>query len=155
MMNLETVKNNINRGRLSFDEINWMLKTIDFLEEENGNMAEKHADKDLAIRDLMQMNLQQKQRIAELEAIKEMYLNANNALLDEIELYKLQETKLLAQVKMMKNNSRLNSFYQMSEENLKMAQELERLREIERKYNNMSTSIFELQIKYTALKVGQ
>jgi hypothetical protein len=135
-MNIETVISNFNRGRMYLNEIQWLIDTVEQLEEENGTMAEKHAEKDLAIRDLMQMNLQQKERIAQLENVKEMYLKANFVLLDqndrlmkEVELYKLQETKLIAQLKMMKNNSRLNSFYKMSEENLRLAEENARLKD--------------------------
>lgn len=114
-MNLETVISNFNRGRMDLNEIEWLI--------------ENNEAKDIAIRDLMQMAAQQQERIAQLENIKEMYLNANNALLKEIELYKLQETKLIAQIKMMKNNSRLTRFYDMAEENLKLAQENARLKD--------------------------
>lgn len=135
-MNLQTIKINYNRGRMDINEMKAVIETVEELLIENAAMAEKHAEKDIAIRELMQMNLQQKERIVQLENVKEMYLNANLVLLEqndrlmkEIELYKLQETKLIAQLKMMKNNSRLTNFYKMSEENLRLAEENARLKD--------------------------
>ncbi|CRK80336.1 hypothetical protein [Neobacillus massiliamazoniensis] len=56
-------------------------------------------------------------------------------LVEMVEQYKLQETILLErlkkqtlQIKEMKQNSRLTRFYEMAEENLKMAQELAQLK---------------------------
>jgi hypothetical protein len=84
---------------------------IEQLQKENGAMAEKHAEKDLAIAEFMCIVTQQ-------EA--------------DINLYKLQETIILErlknqtlQIKEMKQNSRLINFYKMAEENLTLAQELE------------------------------
>jgi lipopolysaccharide biosynthesis protein len=111
-MNLQTIKANYNRDRMCLHEIEWLIDMVAQLEEENASMAEKHAEKDIAIRDLMQANL---------------------SLMNELELYKLQETKLIAQLKTMKQNSRLTRFYQMAEENLKNAQKLKDAeKEIER-----------------------
>jgi hypothetical protein len=76
-MNLQTIKENINRGRLQLDEINWLV--------------------------------------------------------NEIELYKVQETKLIAQIKKMQQHSRLKQYWEMAKENLFMAHKLDAAeKEIER-----------------------
>lgn len=91
-----------------------LKKTIEQLEEENGDMAEKHVEKDIA-----------------LVQLKRGYLEAKETL----RLYKLQETILLErlenqalQMKEMKQNSRLIKFYEMEWENLRLAQEIEELK---------------------------
>lgn len=117
-MNLLTIKNDFNRGRMNIEDIKELINTVKELEEENGLMAEKHAEKDMAIQVLMQMVAEKQERIAQLENVKEMYLNANLAMLN-------QNDQLISQIKEMKQNSRLTRFYDMAEENLRMAQEVE------------------------------
>jgi hypothetical protein len=76
-MNLQTIKENINRGRLQLDEINWLV--------------------------------------------------------NEIELYKLQETRMIAQIKKMQQHTRLKQYWDMAKENLVIAHKLDAAeREIER-----------------------
>jgi hypothetical protein len=89
---------------------------IELLKKENGAMAEKHAEKDIALGEFKQIIEQQK---------------------EEIILYKLQETILLErlkkqtlQMKEMKQNSRLTRFYDMAEENLKLAKENARYKDM-------------------------
>jgi hypothetical protein len=117
-MNLKLIKENFNRGRMNIPEIYWLIKTVEQLIEENGAMAEKHADKDIAIAEFIQIIEQQDA---------------------DIKLYQLQETIILERLKRntlmmkeMKLNSRLTRFYEMSEENLKLAQENARLNELVR-----------------------
>ncbi|MBT2722285.1 hypothetical protein [Bacillus sp. ISL-46] len=115
-MNLQIIKGSFNRGRMNIAEIKWLIDSYEQLQEENGAMAEKHAEKDMAIADFMSIVTQQRK---------------------EIELYQLQETILLGrlekkdqEIKAMKQNSRLTRFYDMSEENLKLAQENARLKDL-------------------------
>lgn len=61
----------------------------------------------------------------------------SNELIQTIEQYQLQKTLLLerlkkhsVQIKEMKHNSRLTRFYDMAEENLKLAEENARLKEM-------------------------
>jgi hypothetical protein len=91
----------------SWEEIEWLIETVEQLQEENGTMAEKHAEKDIAMADFMEI----------------------------IDQYKLQEELLLErlkkqtlQMKEMKRNSRLIKFYEMAEENLSLATELAMLK---------------------------
>jgi hypothetical protein len=98
------------------ESIETLVTTIEQLQEENGAMAEKHAEKDIALND-MKVIIQDQQEI--------------------FGLYKLQETILLErlkrqtlQMKEMKENSRLTRFYDMAEENLRMAQELQRYKDM-------------------------
>lgn len=100
-----------------------LMKTIEelvaageMLVEENGAMAEKHAEKDIALND-MKVIIQGQQ--------------------ETIEQYKLQETILLErlkkqtlQLKEMQKDRRLTRFYEMAEENLKLAQENAGLKEL-------------------------
>jgi hypothetical protein len=86
--------------------------------------------------------LQQKQSIDQLtqtiEQQKQEYQTLYSSLCEAdaiIEQYKLQETILLErlkkqtlQIKEMKLNSRLTRFYEMAEENLKLAEEVARLK---------------------------
>jgi hypothetical protein len=68
---------------------------IEQLQKENGTMAEKHAEKDLAIAEFMRI-------VSQLEA----------------------------DIKQLKQNSRLINFYKMAEENLALAQEIEWYKEM-------------------------
>jgi hypothetical protein len=93
-----------------------LVKLVEKYQEENGAMAEKHADKDIAIAKFMHIVTQQEEAIT---------------------LYKLQETiflerlkKQTLQLKEMKQNSRLINFYKMAEENLALAQEIEWYKEM-------------------------
>jgi hypothetical protein len=93
-----------------------LVKLVEKYQEENGAMAEKHAEKDLAIAEFMRIVTQQE---------------------EEIKLYKLQETIILDRLKRntlmmkeMKQNSRLINFYKMAEENLALAQEIEWYKEM-------------------------
>jgi hypothetical protein len=115
-VNLQTIVNNFNRGRMNIQDIKWLIDSFELLQEENGAMAEKHAEKSLAIADFM--------RIIEIQR-------------KEIKLYQLQETILLdrlqrqtSEIKEMKQNSRFTRFLDMAEENLKLAQENARLNEL-------------------------
>jgi hypothetical protein len=101
---------------MNIPEIHWLIKTVDQLIEENGAMAEKHAEKMIAFAEFMQIIDQQK---------------------EEISLYKLTEVVLLERlqkqtqlIKEMQKNSRLTTFYAMAEENLKFAEENARLKEL-------------------------
>ncbi|MBT2727863.1 hypothetical protein J7E63_13030 [Bacillus sp. ISL-75] len=71
-----------------------LIKAIEQLQEENGAMAEKHAEKDIAMAEFMGIIDQQHQEIKEL-----------------------------------KNKSRTIRFFEMAEENLKLAQENARLKD--------------------------
>jgi hypothetical protein len=89
-----------------------LLKVAQGFEEENGLMAEKAAEKDIAFGQFMQIIEDQKEEIA---------------------LYKLQETKLLVQLaikdqelKKLKSSTRFRVF----EENLSLAEENARLKEL-------------------------
>jgi len=96
------------------DTIEALVTLGEKLVKENGAMAEKHAEKDIALKELMEIMEGQR---------------------NEIELYKLQESMLLErlkkqtlEIKEMKNDRRLTRFYAMAEENLKLAEENSRLR---------------------------
>lgn len=115
-MKLQTVKDNFNRGRMNIDDIKWLIDSFELVQEENGAMAEKHAEKSIAIADFMQ--------IVELQR-------------QEIELFKLTETLLLerlkkqtSEIKELKRNSRTIRFFEMVEENLKLAEENARLKDL-------------------------
>ena len=109
-MKLQMIKQNFNRGRMNIEDIKWLIDSFEQLQEENGDMAEKHAEKDIAIAEFMQIvELQQK----------------------EIELFKLSETillkrleKLSLEFKELKQKSRTIRFFDMAEENLKLAKEI-------------------------------
>jgi hypothetical protein len=53
--------------RLLPSEIIWLVKTLEQLIEENGAMAEKHAEKDLAFAEFMRIIDQQKDHIENLQ----------------------------------------------------------------------------------------
>ena len=117
-MDIQTIKNNYNRGRMSIDAIKWLIDSFEQLQAENGAMAEKHAEKDIAITDFT--------KIVELQR-------------KEIEIYKLHETILLErlkkqtlEIKELKQNSRLINFYKMAEENLNLAQKVVRYEEMQK-----------------------
>lgn len=115
-MKLQTINENFNRGRMNIEDIKNLIEIVDLLIKENGDMAEKHAEKDIAIGDFMKIvDLQRK----------------------EIELYKLAETILLerlqkqtVEIKDLKKKSSTIRFFDMAEENLKLAQEVARLKEL-------------------------
>jgi hypothetical protein len=102
--------------RLLPSEINWLVQTLEQLIEENGAMAEKHAEKDLALAEFMQIVTQQREEIA-------LYKLTESLLLERLK----KQTSL---IKEMQKNSRLINFYKMAEENLTLAQELERYKEM-------------------------
>ena len=89
-----------------------LLKVAQGFEEENGLMAEKAAEKEIAFGEFMEIIGKQKQELA---------------------LYKLQETKLLAQLELkdheLKNLKRSTRF-RVFEENLSLAEENARLKEL-------------------------
>src|SRR5437763_10413282 len=89
-----------------------LLKVAQGFEEENGLMAEKAAEKEIAFGEFMEIIGKQKQELA---------------------LYKLQETKLLAQLELkdheLKNLKRSTRF-RVFEENVSLAQENDRLKEL-------------------------
>jgi hypothetical protein len=97
-----------------------LLKVAQGFEEENGLMAEKAAEKEIAFGEFMEIIGKQKQELA---------------------LYKLQETKLLAQLEMkdheLKNLKRSTRF-RVLEENLSLAQENDRLKELVKREQQMS-----------------
>lgn len=66
-MNLQIIKGNFNRGRMNIGEIKWLIDSYERLQEENGAMAEKHAEKDIAIAEFMRIIDQMSERIKELE----------------------------------------------------------------------------------------
>lgn len=74
------------------------------------------------IKALQEENKGATQRIKGLEAIKVIYLNTINTLM---EAAKEQE----AQIKELKQNSRAAKYFEMAEENLRMATELEQLKQ--------------------------
>lgn len=109
-MNIQTIKNGFNRGQMQIEEIKWLIDSLEQLQAENGVMAEKHAEKDMAIAQFMRIIEQQK---------------------EEIILFRLTEASIIGrlqkqtlQIKEMKQNSRLTRFFDMAEENLKLAKEL-------------------------------
>lgn len=60
-MNLQTIKDNFNRGRMTFMEIEWLMNTVELLEKENAAMAIKHAEKDILLRNLSKRSIRLKQ----------------------------------------------------------------------------------------------
>ena len=96
-----------------------LLKVAQGFEEENSLMAEKAAEKEIAFGEFMEIIGKQKQELA---------------------LYKLQETKLLAQLELkdheLKNLKRSTRF-RVLEENLSLAQENDRLKELVKRVQQM------------------
>jgi|GraSoiStandDraft_46_1057282.scaffolds.fasta_scaffold34091_2 hypothetical protein len=96
-----------------------LLNVAEGFQNENGLMAEKAAEKEIAFGEFMEIIGKQKQELA---------------------LYKLQETKLLAQLELkdheLKNLKRSTRF-RVLEENLSLAQENDRLKELVKRVQQM------------------
>ncbi|MBS4173506.1 hypothetical protein [Bacillus sp. FJAT-49736] len=60
-------------AQITHQDIGWLIETVEQLEAENGSMAEKHAEKDTIIAQLLT-------RIQELEIIKKAYEALKKAL---------------------------------------------------------------------------
>lgn len=52
-MNLNELERNFNKGHMTLEQIAWLIAEVKNLEEQANEMAEKHAEKDIAIEKFM------------------------------------------------------------------------------------------------------
>lgn len=116
-MNIQEIKLSFNRGRMDIDEIKWLINTLDM----------RHTE-------LIEAFNREASYIDDIEQMEGMLEQANKT----IEQYQLHETilrdrlkKQTLEIKEMKNDRRLIRFWELAEENLKLAQKIAELEGVE------------------------
>jgi predicted RNase H-like nuclease (RuvC/YqgF family) len=101
-MNIQTVKENYNRGRMDLKEIKWLIDTVEHQENEYITLSQSISEDDGIIEQLQ----------------------------EELKQYKLQEALLLGRIKKIEQCSRFKNYLKTVEENLKIYQELAELKAV-------------------------
>jgi hypothetical protein len=110
-LDIQTIEFNFNRGQMNLEQIQWLIETIKGLEEQANLMAEKAAEKDIAMEEFMRIIEEQKANIR-LYQLKETMFNQQLKLKDE-------------EIKTLKKSVRFEVF----QENLALAEEIALLKE--------------------------
>jgi hypothetical protein len=101
-MNIQTVKENFNRGRMDLKEIKWLIDSYEQQQNEYITLSQSIGEDDGIIEQLQ----------------------------EELKQYKLQEALLLGRIKKIEQCSRFKSYLKIEEENLKMFKELAELKAV-------------------------
>lgn len=120
-MMLQAIQSKFNRGRMGIEEIEWLIKTA---EKQQNELTVAHEQELSYIDDIEQMEgmlEQANQRIQDLETTIKQHQAQESFLLERIK-------KQSREIREMWNDRRLIRFWELAEENLKLAQELAELK---------------------------
>ena len=66
-MDIQTIEHSFNRGQMNLEQIQWLIESVKGLEEQANLMAEKSAEKEIAMEEFMRIIEEQKLEIKQLK----------------------------------------------------------------------------------------